>query len=326
MKKVMNNQTHIEGYVYDHSLELKTSGENSKNPGTQFIAGNLGIATDEDMMNVVQVHFTYVTAVTSKGKPNATFNTLQAIIDGKIPNAMVSGKENAARVRIDSALALNEWYDNRTEGSPLVSVKRNEGGFVHQLTIAENLNPAVEDRATFDCDMLITKVTRVEANEERNTPEKVVLKGYIFDFRNSILPVEFSVVDGVSPNGAMDYFEDLDISSKNPLFTRIKGRQISQTIERTVEEESAFGEASVRIVRSSQRDFVVTWAAKEPYVWDDETTLLGSEVEKALADREVTLADMKKRQEEYQASRGNALGGNSAPAATAAPKKSDYNF
>jgi len=32
--KAMINRTHVEGYLYQHSLTLKTSGENSKNPGT----------------------------------------------------------------------------------------------------------------------------------------------------------------------------------------------------------------------------------------------------------------------------------------------------
>ena len=35
------NKSHIEGYVYQHTLELKTSGPNSANPGTQYISGNL---------------------------------------------------------------------------------------------------------------------------------------------------------------------------------------------------------------------------------------------------------------------------------------------
>ena len=34
MKATMKNTTHIEGLLYQHSLTLKTSGENSKNPGT----------------------------------------------------------------------------------------------------------------------------------------------------------------------------------------------------------------------------------------------------------------------------------------------------
>ena len=39
MKATMKNATHIEGLLYQHALTLKTSGENSKNPGTQFISG-----------------------------------------------------------------------------------------------------------------------------------------------------------------------------------------------------------------------------------------------------------------------------------------------
>lgn len=317
MKNTMYNSTHLEGYLYEHKLELKTSGPNSKTPGTEFISGTIGIATDEDMLNVVQVHFTYVTAVTSKGKPNITFNTLQAIIDEKLPSVMGSGKESAARIRVDSAIALNEWYDSRTEGNPLISVKRIEGGFVHQMTMAEPLNENIQARSTFDCDMMITKTTRLEADDERKTPEKLVLKGYIFDFRKSILPVEFSVLDPA----AMNYFEGLDISGKNPVFTRVKGEIVSQTVTREIREESAFGDADVRTVRSSQRDYVVTWAAKEPYVWDDEDYLLASEVQKALADREVALADMKKRNDEWRAQRDNAI------AAPAAPVKKDaYDF
>ena len=36
MKKMVNN-THIEGALYQHDLTLKVTGENSKNPGTEFI-------------------------------------------------------------------------------------------------------------------------------------------------------------------------------------------------------------------------------------------------------------------------------------------------
>ena len=78
-KKFINN-THIEGVLYQHDLALKVSGENSKNPGTEFISGIIEIATDNAGVNIVPVHFTYVTAMTFKGKPNDTFNTLKNII------------------------------------------------------------------------------------------------------------------------------------------------------------------------------------------------------------------------------------------------------
>ena len=320
MKKSMMNQTHIEGYLYEHKLENKVSGANSKNPGTEFISGTISIATDDDLLNVVQVHFTYVVATFAKsGKPNTTYNTLQAIIDGKIPSVMEHGKENAGRIRVDSALALNEWYDTRTQGNPLVSVKRNEGGFVHQLNAAEELDSNIGKRASFTVDMLINKATRIEADEEKGTPEKMTLSGYIFDFRNALLPVEFTVL--AAP--AMNYFERQDISPKNPLFTQLSGEQVSQTVEVSKTEESAFGEPMVKTSRSSHRDFVVTWAQAEPYAWDDESTILASELEKAVADREIYLADIKKRQDEYQATKGNALAG-AAPTTPATSGKYDF--
>ena len=58
----LKNETHIEGYLYEHALEKKQTGPNSKNPGTDFIAGTISIATDEACLNIVPVHFTYVTA------------------------------------------------------------------------------------------------------------------------------------------------------------------------------------------------------------------------------------------------------------------------
>lgn len=301
MKRFIN-QTYVEGYVYEHNLELKTSGANSKKPGTVFIGGTLNIATDNEMLNIIPVHFSYVTELTAKGKINATFGTLKAIIDGKIGSVMEVGKENAGKVRINSTIGLNEWYDTRNRENSLISVKRNEGGFVHQV-IGE-FSPENE-RATFNIDFLITKVNRQEADPDRDLPERMTLKGATFDFRGALLPIELSVM----PNpAAMDYFESLDASPKSPVFTRVKGTQISQTIVKTVKEESAFGDASVKTTVNSYKDFVVNWAQAEPYEWDSEETLLASELTEMMSKRETYLATVKQRQDEYQASKGNTFG------------------
>ena len=112
MKTPINRST-IQGYIYEHNLELRTSGPNSKNPGTEFIMGTLSVATDNALTNIVPVHFTYVTATTSKGNKNATFDSLKKIIDGAVGTIMEHGKENASKVKIDSALGLNEFYTDR---------------------------------------------------------------------------------------------------------------------------------------------------------------------------------------------------------------------
>lgn len=309
MRNVIN-RTHIEGFIYEHDLQLRVSGENSKKPGTQFIMGNVHIATDDEMTNIVPVHFTYVTAKTAKGNDNATFGVLNQIIDGTLGSVMAVGSENAAKVRIDSAIGLNEFYTDRNGKEELVSAKRNEGGFVHTtMTLSED----EKLRNTFDVDMLITNVRVLEADPDKNMPEKAIIKGAIFDFRKSLLPVEFSATNP----GAISYFEGLGASNKEPIFTRVKGRQVSETIVRRIEEESAFGEASVREVTSSRKDWVITWAQKEPYLWDDEDSITAAELTEAMANREVYLAGVKQRQDEYKASKGQA---------SAAPKVGAFNF
>ena len=311
--RAMINKTHIEGYIYEHDLELKVSGPNSKNPGTQFITGTVSLATDDLGVNVVPVHFTYVTATTTKGSANATFTTLKNIIDGVIGTVMKDGKDKAGKLRIDSALGLNEFYTDRNGKEELVSAKRNEGGFVHTCDV---LNEDEKTRNTFECDMLITNCHRIEADADKNIPEKVIVKGAIFDFRKSLLPVEFTALN---PN-AMNYFEDLGATQSNPVLTKVWGRQVSETIVKKTVEESAFGDAAVKETKSSRRDFVITGAAKEPYVWDDESTMTAAELTEAIANREVYLAGVKQRADEYKASKG------AAPANAAAPAQGAFNF
>lgn len=309
MKKMIN-KTKIDGRLYQHTLELKESGPNSKNPGTKFITGNVEIATDNAITNIVTVHYTYVTATTSTGKSNATFNVLKDIIDGKLGSVMANGADNAAIITIDSAIGLNEFYSDRNGNEELVSAKRNEGGFAVVKSAADEDETK---RNTFDVDMIITGTRIVEADEEKNLPEKMILKGAIFDFRNSLLPVEFSVLN---PR-AISYFESLDISQRNPVFTRLQGRLVSEVIKTKKVEESAFGDPIVKEYANTRKDWVVTWAASEPYAWDDESTITAAELTKAMSDRETTLATLRQRQEEYKASK-------SQPAA--APANQGFNF
>lgn len=312
MKKTMINQTHIEGVLYEHALEAKVSGDTSKNPGTPFITGTISIATDDAMTNIVPVHFTYVTANFGSGKPNDTYTTLNNIINGTFGTYMKDGADKAIKVRVDSALGLNEFFTDRNGKEELVSAKRNEGGFVHKV---DALDEDEKVRNTFKADMVITSVKHVEGDPEKGTVDKAIVKGAIFDFRKSLLPVEFSATNA----NAMRYFENLEASQRDPVFTCVWGRQVSETVVRQIVTESAFGEDEVREVKNTRRDFVITGAAKEPYLWDDEGSITAAELNEAIQKREVDLAAMKKRQDEYRASR------NAAPKA-AAPAQGGFNF
>ena len=292
MRKTINREI-VAGRIYDHNLSLRVTGETSKNPGTEYINGTLDVATDNAGLNVVTVNFTYVTATTSKGKPNPTFSTLKSIIDGA-KTVLSDGFDNAATVKIDTSLGLNDFYTNRNGNEELVSAKRNDGGFVH----FENRLDEENKRSLFECDMLINGTRLVEADPERHISEDyLIVKGAVFNFRGAILPVEFVVKN----SGGIKYFESFEASPSNMVFTKVWGRITSQTIVDKRTEESAFGEAAVKEYERKVKEWVITGAAVEPYeIGDEQNGITVEEIKKLLEDREVYLADVKKRADEWK--------------------------
>jgi hypothetical protein len=96
----------------------------------------------------------------------------------------------------------------------------------------------------------------------------------------------------------MNYFEDA--LNEGPLFTAIKGRinNVTQKIE--VTQQSAFGEAFVTTRNRKVRNWEVTWASAEPYSYGDEGVLTEDEVQQKIQDRNIHLAEIKKRDEDYR--------------------------
>ena len=315
MRKIVNRE-HIEGILFQHDLELKVTGETSKNPGTQYIAGNIEIAVDEEGLNVIPVHFTYVTEVTNSGKKSPTFTVLKRIIDEDKATVSV-GKDEAFKLRVDTALSLNDFY---TQDDQLVSAKVNEGGFV---SIVNSLCDEKE-RNTWEADMVITGCNIIDADPEKNINEDYMqVKGAIFNFRNEVLPVDFVLRN----KDGFKHFENMDASGANPTFTKVWGRINCLTKTTTVEEETAFGEAAVRTYERKVKEWEITGTPKViSYDFGGED-LTAEELTKAMQDREIKLADVKKRTEEYRAQR-NA--GTAAPVAQATgpkpAKTGTFNF
>lgn len=295
MRNNTNTQT-IEGRIYQHNLNMrKVENQASENYGKEFINGTIDVATDEAGLNILQVHYSYVTEITKNGKVNGSYTALKRIIDsGK--TILTDGMENATKVRLTPSAALNDFYPQGQD--ELVSTPRNEGGFV---SIVNELHKE-EDRNKFQFDVLITGVNHVEADPERNISEDYAeIKCALFNFKNDILP--FTLV--ARQPGAMKYFEGLDASGTNPIYTKVWGKIVSKTISIEKKTESAFGDDAVDVVERRVREWVVTGAAKEPYEFGLEETMTTEDVKKALADREVMLAEVKKRSEEYYANRAN---------------------
>lgn len=302
MRKNKNEIT-IEGYVYQHDLTVKTvKNETSPNYGREFIAGTLEVAVDEDALNVIPVHFTYITETTSSGNKNVTYATLKSLIDSPEKTWLNSGKEGALKVSIrNSALALNDFYNRDGQ---LVSQKRPEGGFV---TI---VNQFTKDRNKFKVDMIINKVVHIEADVEKHIDEDYIkICGAVFNFRGGLLPVEFSVR---KPQG-IAYFEDLGISPSNIVYATIWGVINCQTIKIPTVTENAFGEPEVTISETKSKEWLVTGVNPTHFEFGDESVMTADELQKAIQDREIYLAGVKKRNDDYQASKQNKANPASMP-------------
>jgi hypothetical protein len=297
MKKMIN-KSHVEGILYESTLEAKVAGDTAKNPGMQYVNGKISVMVDTD--NIISVDI-YEGALTSKGAQNSKFKTAMELVSA--PTVVKNGADAAIKVRIDSALSLNDWY--RPDGE-LISSLRNFGGFIH--IVSDNINPS----ATFDVDMLITSTTdEMQKNEDGDMEPTgaLVLNGIIFDFANKAMPVKFVVENA----GGVKYFQDLDQNT----FTKVWGNMLTQTTTTTKTEESAFGDDKTVEYTNTRRKFVVTGTNKEPYAFGDEGVLTVAEVQEALAAREVMLASLKASTEARAKTSGAATTG-AAPVAKGA--------
>lgn len=305
MKKSFVNNTHVEGYIFSHDLQKRTSQK-----GVDYIGGSVNVAVDEEATNVVTVRFTYVTPTYAKsGKTNETYNVLAKIIEDN--NTYEANGINAQKIRIDGRVDVNDFVSRTGE---IASPKQFSGSFAHFMNPADTLS----GKATFEADMLIANVSTKERNDGTEYDE---LRGYVFNFRNDVLPVTFSIDN----EAGMKYFEEQDISSSSPLLTKVWGEIISTIIKNETEVESAFGAPTVNVTTRTIRAWNVVGAAAEPMEWDDESTITKSELKKALADREEHLADVKKRWEERN-NGGNAFSAETkkkVAAAVSAPDPTD---
>lgn len=291
------NTEKIEGYVYStgngfNQLSERISGENSKNPGIKYIAGDLDIAVDETGLNVITVHYSYVTETYAKsGQINNTYTTLKKIIDNPEKTWLNSGKENAFKVQCTgTALAINDFIAG--DGSKVAAI-RNENGF---CAIVNELGPEAE-RNTFTADMLITKVTHIDEDPERNiTNSYTTVSGAVFGYGPTILPVSFVVRNKMG----MNYFENLDATPSNPIFTKVWGKINCMAIKIERTEESAFGEAAVQTYERKTKEYVITGTSKVPYDFGEEEVLTVADVNKMTQDRQIMLAENEKRFNERQ--------------------------
>lgn len=308
------NNVSVRGYVFSHTLQERDS---TRNPGEKIIMGIVNVATDDDALNVVPVNF-FVNEKTKAGKTNATFTNLHQIIAEN--KTYEECGTNAARVRIQGAIDVNDFYGRDGQ---LVTGKRVRGSFLHFLNAGEAISSDKVPATSFEADVLLQAAVESESNDGS---DYVSLRGFAFNYRGDVLPVTFSV----QSEGGKNFFLGEDISAANPYFGKVWGNIKSTVVVSEQEEDSAktaFGAPQVHETSRTFRTWEVVGANVNEGLGED--TITQTELTQKMGERNARLADLAAR---TQSQNNTAIGragfpaSAAAPASNAIPAKNDNNY
>lgn len=308
------NNVSVRGYVFSHTLQERDS---TRNPGEKIIMGIVNVATDDDALNVVPVNF-FVNEKTKAGKTNATFANLHQIIAEN--KTYEECGTNAARVRIQGAIDVNDFYGRDGQ---LVTGKRVRGSFLHFLNAGEAISSDKVPATSFEADVLLQAAVESESNDGS---DYVSLRGFAFNYRGDVLPVTFSV----QSEGGKNFFLGEDISAANPYFGKVWGNIKSTVVVSEQEEDSAktaFGAPQVHETSRTFRTWEVVGANVNEGLGED--TVTQAELAQKMGERNARLADLAARtqsQNNTAAGRAGFPASAAAPASNAIPAKNDNNY
>lgn len=301
MREKFLNKTTVSGYIFNlegssdwDKLQKRTTGENSKNPGQDYISGVISIATDDEALNVVQVHFSFVTPEWGKsGKKNQNYDFLLDLIerqDNGTLKTFETSKTDAEKITVTGDLSLNEFIDKEDN---FVAVKQIRGTFVGNMSARDTMG------AFFDLEALISNASMREVEDG---DDYMNISGYAFNFRNELLPIQLTV----RIPGGVKFFENADISSKNPFLGKISGQVVSNIITIAKDESDLDGFGEAKPTTRSIRAWDVS-SARRTLEFDDDGDLNLAEMKKLVADRADHEAEVRKQIEDRKAARGDGF-------------------
>lgn len=306
MKNKMNREV-LEGRLYDFDLVKKVVKNQSSNYfGQEFWSGTLHIATDEAGLNVIPVHYTFVLPTFGSGKPDSRFSAFEKIV-AEEKTWLKVGKDEAEKIRLTPSGDLNDFYMVNDER--MVSAQRNEGGFI---SFIKELSPEGSARNKFTYDMIINKVAVVEPKEGTDDVLHARIHGVIFNFRGDILPWD---IIAYNPK-AIEYFEGLGVSSKDPVYTQVWGSVRNTTVKVEREIENAWGDPVIEYSERTRREWVIEGSKPQVYDFTEDDR---AELQKKIADRNVHLEEVKSSAIAYAENQKNAVAATPTPNTMSGP-------
>ena len=275
MRKTVNS-VNIRGYVFSHRLNERVTGPASKNPGQEFINGSIEIATDEQATTTVRVNFSYVTPKFRNGSENQTYTILKRILTSNDVYEQVGTR--AIKVRVDGQFEPNVYKNKRT--NEIVETTQIGGSFVHELNPGESFGASP---AKFNVDMVISNM---HEREFANGGSVFQVKGHVFNWRQDLVPITFTVAG----EDGRKYFEDHE--GDLPMFTNVWGDIESEVVTSKRETQaSAFGAPQVETTERHVLRWNITGCSPEPYDYDE----IKDEMKSKALDYETYVAQQRER-------------------------------
>lgn len=247
------NNIDMKGRLYNSSLEIKDFDKG------EAITGTVSIEVDANG-TVVDVSV-FARSTFNNGKHNATYDALDDIMAGNTRSVTEHG-DDADWLAITGSVDVSYYPAKNGGGDETYGLSRGQrirGSFV-------NPNKKREYRNRWTMDLLITQVTEVEADEEKNLPRMARVNGYfIDDYNERLMEVSFQA----RKPQAIDYLLGLPVSFDAPYFVSTWGEQ--QIVKRVVVKKSAFGDDEIK--EFDNKSWVISGMATDPYEFGDEKAI-----------------------------------------------------
>jgi hypothetical protein len=215
------------------------------------------------------------------GSENGIAKGYQTVIN-EYKSVATHGREEADKVRVNQGrVGLNEYYgqDDKLRSFPQLSTN-----FVNRVQAGEEFNP----RAEFTVEILV-QGTKEEFNREGEETGRAEVQGYIPLYGGKVIPFTFKVTkDGAT------YVQD---NYEPGQTVKFYGDIVNFKEKKVVLEEVAFGKPKEKVTYNTVREYVIT-GGSDPYEEDNAKAFNVEVVRKVLTEREVYLAELKKKKEQ----------------------------
>jgi hypothetical protein len=242
------NSVDLKGRLFNYGLTTISTEKG------EAIGGDVLIEVDTQGTIVTVRFFGYPTY--NSGKPNKTYAILDDMMAGNYKTLADHG-DDADWLGVSASIDVGYFVGkNQAPGEDISRSQKVRGSFI-------NPNKEKGYSNKWKLDTIITNISEIDADEEKQLERFVKVNGFLIDdYNKRVMEVGFQA----RSEGAINYLLSLEPSLNEPYYVSMWG-QITK-VSRLIVRKSAFGEDLTEEYNSLQ--WVITGMSPESYEWGDE--------------------------------------------------------